>query len=721
MSIIYSVLLLIDGVIYDFICYIYEIFYSLADINIFSDTAYKEITTKLYVILGLVMMFVLAYSLLKAVINPDDYAKGEQSITKLIPNVLVSLAIIVLLPTVFEFAMNFQHAVLTNNTIYNFFLDENEVNSASTTVEPGRETAFYTFSAFFYPSEEFCSSDEGGNTTDINACKEKVLSNGDKWYWPPSWGNKEISLAQLDSSILSGEASFRNYTQFSDAVAENEASYTLIVSTVAGVFILYVLLNFCFDMAVRVIKLAFYQLIAPIPVICRILPGGKFKDTFNTWVKQTVSVYLEVFIRIFVMAISVFLIDFVVRYFDSGELTAQIGNVGFVQRLIIQALLIMAVVIFMKQAPKLIGDLFKLDTGGMKLGLMDKLAMGGGLLAGAAAGGLVTTGARNFTNAFTGKGIIKDFRNKNFSSAFKKIGTATLSGSKSAFGGAVSGGVRAGFAARNAKNFKDAQSATRKGIGDAIASRDKRASYKASHSVSKDKLGALGKIPVIGSAAAGAATTGSVLMGHAGDSVGRFGRYIGIGNIDALKAENAAMSEITGAEDAFNNEFESTLLKSINKGKSNLAGASLVDFRDKKEALDLARLKGQGVSTAEKEYKDAIKDVQKSLHNKLYSSQANWNALSEDDQVALGQLRVKATEYRGAIMNNASLDALKEAGINGSDFAMNKDIPGSVFYDAPDGTKSVVSKMGDKIKLHTASNDVNISAMKQKNTDEKKK
>ena len=293
MSIIYSVLLLIDGVIYDFVCYIYEIFYALADINIFNDEIYKEITDKIYVILGLIMMFVLAYSLLKAVINPDDYAKGEQSITKLIPNVLISLAIIVLLPTIFTFALDFQHAVLTNNTIYDFILTDNgsdyediDVDSTEATVEPGRKTAFYTFSAFFYPSEEFCASNEGGNTTDIDACKEKVLSNGGKWYWPPSWGNDQISLDQLDSSILSGEASFRNYTQFSDAVAENEASYTLIVSTVAGIFILYVLLNFCFDMAVRVIKLAFYQLIAPIPVICRILPGGKFKDTFNTWLKQ---------------------------------------------------------------------------------------------------------------------------------------------------------------------------------------------------------------------------------------------------------------------------------------------------------------------------------------------------------------------------------------------------------------------------------------------------
>ena len=99
-SAIFSVLLLLDGVIYDFVCYIYEIFYALADINIFSDEAYDEITTKIYVILGLIMLFVLAYSLLRAVINPDDYAKSEQSIAKLIPRVISLVDVIkVIIPS----------------------------------------------------------------------------------------------------------------------------------------------------------------------------------------------------------------------------------------------------------------------------------------------------------------------------------------------------------------------------------------------------------------------------------------------------------------------------------------------------------------------------------------------------------------------------------------------------------------------------------------------
>ena len=100
MSIVYNILLLIDGAIYNLIDYVYDIFNFLTGINIFSQSDYTEIVNRIYVILGLFMMFVLAYSLLKAIINPDDFAKGEHSFPNLIKNVIISLVIIVLLPMV---------------------------------------------------------------------------------------------------------------------------------------------------------------------------------------------------------------------------------------------------------------------------------------------------------------------------------------------------------------------------------------------------------------------------------------------------------------------------------------------------------------------------------------------------------------------------------------------------------------------------------------------
>lgn len=99
--------------------------------------------------------------------------------------------------------------------------------------------------------------------------------------------------------------------------------------------------------------------------------------------EKTISTYLEVFIRIAIMYLGVFMISQVVNNFSN----VNFGSLGVSQKLIAKALIIMGVVIFMRQAPKLIGDMFHLDSGGMKLGLMDKLAMGGALAAGATIGG----------------------------------------------------------------------------------------------------------------------------------------------------------------------------------------------------------------------------------------------------------------------------------------------------------------------------------------------
>ena len=96
-----GLLMWIDTIIYGFVDYVYDIFNALAKVNLFKTEDYQTIVSRIYVVLGLIMLFVLAYSLLKAVINPDEFAKGESSFPKLIKNVVVSLAIIAILPTAF--------------------------------------------------------------------------------------------------------------------------------------------------------------------------------------------------------------------------------------------------------------------------------------------------------------------------------------------------------------------------------------------------------------------------------------------------------------------------------------------------------------------------------------------------------------------------------------------------------------------------------------------
>ena len=82
-----------------------------------------------------------------------------------------------------------------------------------------------------------------------------------------------------------------------------------------GAFCLYAFASFSIDMGVRAAKLAYYQIIAPVPLIMQVLP--KYKDTFSKYIKNVVSTFLEVFIRISVVYIVVYVICHLQDLFSS--------------------------------------------------------------------------------------------------------------------------------------------------------------------------------------------------------------------------------------------------------------------------------------------------------------------------------------------------------------------------------------------------------------------
>ena len=522
-KVFWGLLLDIDGIIYDLICYVFEIFYYLCGLQIFNNSDYVSIVNKIYVVLGLIMMFVLVYSLLRAVINPDEFAKGENSFPKLIKNVVISLAIIAFLPTAFTLAFNIQNSLIKYDVIPKLVLGDNsdvganngvpsvKVDDASEAVSGGRAIAFYTFKAFLTPntSNAICDS------TDSDTCRGKIRGND-------GWGQNGTELSNVDSKVLNGD-SFQTYTQFSESRRDHQLTYYFPISTAAGIFILYVLLNFCFDMALRVIKLAFYQMIAPIPVICRVIPGGKLKDVFSKWLKQVVSLFVEVFVRIFSLTFGVYLIGIVIIKFNTR--LPGIDSLNFVgQKTIVMALLIMSIVIFVKQMPKIIGELFGLDTGGMKLGLMDKLAQGGALAAGAVAGGALGSLGRNAVSAAKNFKAAKGGKDK-----AKALGAGLLS----AGAGAISGGRRGFSAGKNAKSFADAKKAATtavSGASEAKAKRDAKISaYKASHPNANMAETLLG-----------------VGAGNALDTASRVGEFFGINSLDDLKHEKEVADTMQG-------------------------------------------------------------------------------------------------------------------------------------------------------------------------------
>lgn len=655
-----GLLMWIDTVIYGFVDYVYDIFNALAKVELFKASDYQSIVRNIYAVLGIIMLFVLAYSLLKAVINPDEFAKGETSFPKLIKNVVISLAIIAVLPTVFTVAFNFQNSILNKGTIPKliFGTGTNYDNENA-----GSEMSYYVFSAFLHPDFAWCEKENysatDGDNGDVNlsTCADNIKADGDLG------STNGPTLKAVSESILAGDENYNIFDfKYGESVADGKATYNIFISTVTGVFLLYVLVNFCFDMAVRVVKLMFFQIIAPIPVICRVIPGGKLKDVFSDWMKKTISTYIDVFIRIATMYLGVFMISLVNDNFSD----INFGSLGLSQKLIAKALIIMGVVIFIRQAPKLISDMFHLDSGGMKLGLMDKLAMGGALTAGAVAGGAFGMLGRNAVSA------VKNF-NEAKGKGFKERAKALGFGAASIGAGTLSGAVRGFNRGKGAKNLADMRKASGGAMTAATAAKTKRDAYRANYKNTHPGEGAVQGFLGIGAS-------------HILDTAEGVGEYFGINDgLSALQEEQAVYQEGMG--------FKKELFDLVSDNERVLA------------------YQGMKKSAQEKDIDAYVSDIEKGIRasgfsgrdntgyfktnnitgQKEYYKDSTGNILNDLTGMALEQKTADIKKYDDAI-KLASLSAISEK-INKGDGRFTAVLKKSEVWKSQHADNSTVSSM----------------------------
>ena len=667
-----GLLMWIDTVIYGFVDYVYDIFNALAKVKLFEESSYQSIVRNIYAVLGIIMLFVLAYSLLKAVINPDEFAKGETSFPKLIKNVVISLAIIAVLPTVFTVAFNFQNAILNKDTIPKLIFgtgtDYNNENA-------GSEMAYYVFSAFLHPNFTWCEeknyqvNDPKTGDVNLSECADNINADGDVGV------TNGPTLKAVSDGVLAGgkKSESGNYSifdfKYGESVADGKVTYNIFISTIAGVFLLYVLVNFCFDMAVRVVKLMFFQIIAPIPVICRVIPGGKLKDVFSDWMKKTISTYVDVFIRIATMYLGVYMIKLVTNNFSG----INFGGLGLSQKLIAKALIIMGIVIFIRQAPKLISDMFHLDSGGMKLGLMDKLAMGGALTAGSVAGGAFGMLGRNAVSAVKG---FNDAKGKGFRERAKALGFGAASIGAGTFSGAVRGFNRG----KGAKNFADMKKASGGAVTAAIAAKAKRDAYRANYKNTHPGEGAIQGLFGIGGS-------------HILDKAEGVGEYFGINDgLSALQAEQAVYQEGMG--------FKKELFDLVSDNERVLA------------------YQGMKKSAQEKDINDYVSDIESGIRASGFSGRDNTgyfktNSITGQKEYykdsagrVLNDLTGMAIERKTADIKKYD-DAIKLASLNAIAEKITKG----------DGRFTAVLKKSDVWKSQHADNSTVSSMMSLKNLD----
>ncbi len=350
---IHMFLLWLDQTVYWCAAQCYQLFMKLATAQIFTDDFFAGFARRIYAILGVFMLFYLVYALLNAIVDPDKLTKGDKGVGKIASNLVVSLVLLGLMPSIFSYAYRMQNFVLSSNLLGAVILGSDVIDvSDSDSIKENEESlirfgdyvSFTVLNAFLNP-ENLNPTLEGGYNW--YGLKEEILKKG---LW--------MSIPSTMSNAVSNGVSI-------DGV-NTVITYRPLISTAAGVFLIYVLLSFTLDLGLRVVKFAFYQLLAPIPIILRIIPSKK--STFDKWLKQTLSVYFEVFVRVALMYIVIYFINAITTNNTLMDLwtDSSTGKLAL-------AVVIMGVFAFAKQAPKLISDVLGIDTGNLKLGITDKL------------------------------------------------------------------------------------------------------------------------------------------------------------------------------------------------------------------------------------------------------------------------------------------------------------------------------------------------------------
>lgn len=264
-----GVLLFIDGIIYWFVSKLFSVFTSLASNEFISASVYAEIAERVQVIIGVVMLFFVATALLKSLVDPDNLNKNAGKIVK---NCLVSLVLLGVVPVIFDYAFKLQNTIIEDHVIEKLLFGTESTPSVE---QIGNETALNVLSAFLYIPDDI----EGEGGIYWRDVKQAIITGG-------YFTDITIMIEPIKSSM-------------------GGTTYTPFVSGACGIFLIYTLLSFCIDLGIRVFKLAFYQIIAPIPILMYIIPAKK--SVFDNWVKATLATYMEVFIRLFVMFVVVFL------------------------------------------------------------------------------------------------------------------------------------------------------------------------------------------------------------------------------------------------------------------------------------------------------------------------------------------------------------------------------------------------------------------------------
>lgn len=337
-----TLMLDICNIVYKLIAFCYEVLYKLGTINLLQDEAVQNLISRVTLIIGIFMVFRVTFAFVQYIVDPDamlDKSKGVPSIVK---KIIISIVLLGSTPYLFSMAFKIQKTVLDSHVLERLIFANDTIDTSTF----GGVISSTVFTTFYRINE----GPSNPNVQTYVDCKEIVNEYLDNEI---STSNGSLDLAYaclLERTDYPANPVDKNKKVSSAYIVDFDGGGTL--ALVAGLVTLYISFLFTLQIGVRMFQLAYLQMVSPIPIAMYITPKGD--DQLKKWGQQCLTTFLDLFLRIIIIYLAMFLIE-VVR--DNNDFKTLFGG-GALYNTYVTCILMIAILIFAKKIPNLLKEIF---------------------------------------------------------------------------------------------------------------------------------------------------------------------------------------------------------------------------------------------------------------------------------------------------------------------------------------------------------------------------
>jgi len=393
-----------DGIATTLLGAIYKVFFLIANSTIISGDVIKVFYSRIQLILGIIMIFKLAMSILNIIINPDLIKDQKQGAGKMVTRIVAALFMLTLvipinIPNAASKSLNAyindhgilfgilykaQDSILSENILAKLILgttsnDSNNLN-VNNLSDVGNVMASTVLKVFIRINvkDDTAPPCEDSETCENTICAAEVNAS----HYAEENVDPQVILSHINDSC--GTGSSERYA----------FAYTPIIGAIVMIIMTIIITGFTVDIAVRAIKLAVLRMIAPVPIITYINPPKQGGGAFDNWTKSLISTYVDLFVRLAIVYFGLFLIQIIIN----GGMDVLGSNAkGFTFTYGVAYIFIfLGILVFMRQAPQFIKDILGIKGKPMgNVGLSSMMAGTASLIGGAglAGAGVAAMGA----------------------------------------------------------------------------------------------------------------------------------------------------------------------------------------------------------------------------------------------------------------------------------------------------------------------------------------